>query len=137
MQEELFKLSEKYNWRLEAWAIFSNHYHFIAHSPTDPTTLRKFLMHFHANTARTLNSIQNQPGRQVWYQFWDTQLTFHTSYLARLNYVMQNPVKHHLVDNAENYPWCSVRWFLTHADPSYRKVVTNFKTDDVHIIDDF
>jgi len=24
-----------FGWQLEAWTVFSNHYHFIAHSPTD------------------------------------------------------------------------------------------------------
>src|SRR6185295_13265442 len=42
-------------------------------------------------------TIDNATGRQVWYNFWDTKLTFENSYLARLNYVHQNPVKHGLV----------------------------------------
>jgi putative transposase len=28
-QETLFTLVKKFGWKLEAWAIFSNHYHFI------------------------------------------------------------------------------------------------------------
>jgi len=31
---------------------------------------------------------------ELWYEFWDTHLTFEKSWLARLNYVHQNPVKH-------------------------------------------
>ena len=32
------------------------------------------------------------------------------SYLARLNYVHQNPVKHGLVRVANQYRWCSAAW---------------------------
>jgi putative transposase len=31
----LLTVAEKFSWKLEAWAVFSNHYHFIAHSPED------------------------------------------------------------------------------------------------------
>lgn len=137
LQTTLFQLADHYNWRLEAWAIFPNHYHFIAHSPNDPATLCRFITHFHAISARELNLIQNQPGRTVWYQYWDTHLTYHKSYLARLNYVMQNPVKHRIVHNAQEYPWCSVRWFSQNTSSSYQKVVASYKTDTVKIMDDF
>jgi putative transposase len=33
LQRGLLGLAQDYQWRLEAWAIFSNHYHFIGHSP--------------------------------------------------------------------------------------------------------
>ena len=137
LQDNLFKLAIKYEWNLEAWALFSNHYHIIVQSPENPETLRKFITHFHANTARELNKLHNQPGRRVWYQFWDSQLTYQSSYYARLNYVMQNPVKHGIVDLAQSYPWCSTQWFSTHANKSHKAVINSFKTDAVHVLDDF
>jgi hypothetical protein len=39
----------------------------------------------------------------VWYNFRDTRLTYEKSYLARLNYVYQNAVKHGLVPVANQY----------------------------------
>jgi putative transposase len=69
LETSLFDLATKYQWRLEAWAIFPNHYHFIAQSPYDPSTLRKLITHFHAHTARHLNSLENTPGRKIWYQY--------------------------------------------------------------------
>src|SRR5438876_10528519 len=30
----LLTVAEKFGWQLEAWAVFSNHYHFVAHSPS-------------------------------------------------------------------------------------------------------
>ena len=137
LDNHLKALALDYKWNLEAWAIFSNHYHFIAQSPEDPSTLKKFVTHFHSITARLLNTQQNTPGRQVWYQYWDTRLTYQNSYLARLNYVMQNPVRHKIVESAETYKWCSTFWFKQNAPKSYIKTVLNFKIDGVKILDDF
>lgn len=137
LQNSLFELSLRYQWRLEAWAIFANHYHFLAASE-NPQSLPKFITHFHASTARELNKINNSPGRKVWYQYWDSRITYHNSYMARLNYVMQNPVKHKLAAQAADYPWCSAAWFARHATKSYQDVVTSFKIDRVACIpDDF
>ena len=33
LQRGLLKLAADTGWRLEAWAVFANHYHFIGHSP--------------------------------------------------------------------------------------------------------
>ena len=42
----LLKYAAKHKWTLEAWAVFSNHYHFVAHSPPEEEggaeTLRRF-----------------------------------------------------------------------------------------------
>jgi len=38
LQRGLLKLTQEYGWQLEAWAVFSNHYHFVAHSPTGGPT---------------------------------------------------------------------------------------------------
>jgi putative transposase len=88
-------------------------------------------------SARMLNQIQDQKGRKVWHQYWDTQLTFEKSYLARLNYVMQNPVKHGLMDHAENYPWCSIRGFIDNVTTARRATVESFKIDKIEIADDY
>jgi putative transposase len=31
----LLKVALDFGWLLEAWAVFSNHYHFVAHSPDE------------------------------------------------------------------------------------------------------
>jgi len=133
----LLELAEKYGWRLEAWAIFANHYHFIANSPEDPSNLNKFITHLHANSARELNRLHGTPGRQVWFQFWESHISYQASYLARLNYVITNPVKHKFVNIAENYPWCSAAWFKANSRKSYYETVMRMKTDQLEIIDDF
>jgi putative transposase len=130
-------LSKTYGWRLEAWAVFSNHYHFIGRSTRDSVELSVFLTHLHANTARELNQIDQGAGRTVWFNFWDSKLTYERSYLARLNYVHQNAVKHGLVFVANQYPWCSAAWFERTATLSMVRTIYGFKTDKLKIMDDF
>ena len=36
----LLRLAVEYEWNLEAWAVFANHYHFVAVSPAHSETCR-------------------------------------------------------------------------------------------------
>jgi putative transposase len=137
VKDELFDLAEKYEWKLQAWAILSNHYHFIAISAKGPETLTNLIQEMHSLTARRLNELDQAPGRQVWFQYWDRHLTFPKSYFARLNYVHRNPVKHGVVTVAENYAWGSAGWFQRTAYPSFAKRIGSFKTDMLEVPDDF
>lgn len=137
MQSLLFEESGKWQWELEAWALFANHYHFIAKSPEDPTSLKKFIQAFHSKSAIQLNKMDHQPGRKIWYQYWDTCITHQSSYLARLNYVHNNPVKHGLVHIATEYKWCSMRWFEANAQETFRKSVLSIGTERINVYDEF
>jgi putative transposase len=55
--------------------------------------------------------------------------------MARLNYVMQNPVHHGLVNDATHYPWCSANWFKEKTPLSFYQTVCSFKIDKVNVID--
>jgi len=33
---DLFRLASQFGWALQAWAVMSNHYHFVAFSPERP-----------------------------------------------------------------------------------------------------
>jgi|MudIll2142460700_1097286.scaffolds.fasta_scaffold235469_2 putative transposase len=135
--ETLFARAAEFGWMLHAWAVFSNQQHFIAASPTDPGTLRRFLGKLHMTTSKRLNEQDAQRGRRVWFQYWDSHITFERSYLARLNYVHQNPVHHGVAANAENYAWCSAAWFGRNAPASFVATVKSFKTDKLSVPDEF
>jgi putative transposase len=70
-------------------------------------------------------------------KFGDSRLTFEKSWLARLNYVHQNPVRHSLVSVASHYPWCSASWFETNARSGFVKSVYSFKIDRINMPDVF
>src|SRR5215470_6419742 len=137
VENSLLALSHKYQWQLEAWAVFSNHYHFVVRGLPGCTDLGKLIKHLHADTARELNRLDKAAGRQVWFNFWDTRLTYEQSYFARLNYVHQNAVKHGLVAVANQYRWCSAAWFERTASPATVKTIYAFKIDKLNIRDDF
>ena len=79
----LFCYAEEFDWSLRAWAVMTNHYHFIAASPPDAARLRRLIGKLHMKTAQEINRQDQTAGRKVWFQFWDTHITFERSYLAR------------------------------------------------------
>ena len=136
----LLTVAGDFGWQLEAWAVFSNHYHFVAHSPdlaADASSLSQMLGVLHTKTCGWVNRLDNTKGRTVWHNFRDTRLTYQKSYLARLAYVHQNPVKHKLVPVANQYPWCSAGWFERTASAAVVKSLYRFKTDLVSVDDEF
>jgi putative transposase len=137
LESKLLELANQYHWQIEAWAVFANHYHFVARGFPDSANLGRYLKHLHADTARALNRLDGKAGRQVWHNFRDSRLTFEKSYLARLNYVHQNAVKHRLVRVANQYPWCSATWFERVAAPAMVQTIYSFKTNQVNVQDDF
>jgi REP-associated tyrosine transposase len=134
--DTLFQVARERNWNLGAWAVFPNHYHFVADSLA-PGSLRDMIRHLHSLTARAANRFDRQPGRRVWFQYWETRLTNQRSYFARLHYVHENAVRHGIVRHASNYPWCSAGWFERKATSSFRNTVLSFPCDRVSIADDF
>ncbi len=74
--EMLLELAEKYAWQLQAWAVFPNHYHFVALSPAKDASLAEFTRHLHSVTAIEVNRWDQAAGRPAWFQCWDTQLTY-------------------------------------------------------------
>ena len=133
----LLERAAHWGWEMEAWSILENHYHFIGRAPENALTLEKLIRQLHSKSAVELNKLDKTPGRKVWYNYWDTCITHETSYYARLHYVHLNPVKHGLAQNAEDYPFCSYRWFLEKADESFQGMVMNQPIDRVDIFDDF
>jgi putative transposase len=136
----LLAVAHEFGWHLEAWAVFSNHYHFVGHSPVeagDAVSLGPMLKLLHVKTSGWINRFDRRPGRQIWHNFWDTRLSYQRSYLVRLNYVHQNPVKHGLVPVANQYPWCSAAWFERTASAAMVKSIYRFKTDHVQVLDEF
>lgn len=137
LEQKLLELARRHGWQLEAWAVFSNHYHFIGHSQTDSARLNDFLGHLPTDTATAVNQLDGVVGRTVWHNFWETKLTYERSYLARLNYVHQNPVKHGLVSAANQYRWCSASWFERTATRAQVNTIYSFKTDRLNVLDGF
>lgn len=136
----LLSVASEFGWRLDAWAVFSNHYHFVGHSPEDDCnaeSLVSMLNKLHSKTAAWINNLDQTPGRKVWFNYRETLLTYKKSFMSRLHYVHANAVKHGLVRNAATYPWCSANWFEQNTLPATVKKIYSFKIDQVNVEDDF
>jgi putative transposase len=117
--------------------FFPTHYHWVGLSPPDPATLRSLVSELHTETSTALNEADRTPARQVWFQYWDTRLTYQRSYLARLSYVHRNAVHHQLVREPLLYPWCSAGWLERRANASFYKTIMRFGIGRVKVPDDF
>jgi len=135
--EQLLDLAPQHGWKLEAWAVFPNHYHFVTIAEEKAETLPRFIGHLHTVTAKETNRQDETPGRKVWFQYWDSHLTYPRSYLARLNYVHCNAVKHGLVRRPALYPWCSAGWFEREAERPFYQAVMRMRSDGINVRDDF
>lgn len=135
LQDRLFALAREHECTLQAWALFSNHYHLVAQSEGE--RLRRMLSHLHSVEAIACNKIDGVAGRKVWYQFWDTELTFQRSWMARLRYTHENAVRHRLVAHATDYPWCSAGWFERTATRSLVETVRRFGVERIRVLDEF
>ena len=137
LERHVLALAKGSGWQIEAWAVFANHYHIVVRGNPASQNLGEFLHDLHGISARELNKLEGVKDRPVWFNFRDTKLTVQMSYLARLNYVHQNAVKHKLVRVANQYPWCSAAWFERVASAAQVKTIYGFKIDRVKVEDDF
>jgi hypothetical protein len=53
--EQLLELAPQHGWKLEAWAVFPNHYHFVAMSEEKAETLPRLIGRLHTVTAKDIN----------------------------------------------------------------------------------
>ena len=136
LQAHLFSLCSDHLVSLQAWAAFPNHYHFVARLER-AANLRDLVRHLHSVTAREVNRLDGAAGRKVWFQYWDSRITFEKAYFARLRYVHENAVHHGIVGRATNYAWCSAGWFERKAKVAFQKTVLEFPIDQLKIPDEF
>ena len=132
--ETLFSCCDELGWRMEAWAVLSNHYHLVAHSPDQAgaESLRTVVRKLHSLTTKELNRRERRPGRsRLWQNFRETHLTYQRSYLSRLHYVHQNAVHHGLVKRGSDWKWCSAGAFVRAVSPAWVKTIASFRYDEI------
>lgn len=137
VRDMLFEAAEKFNWRLQAWAVLRNHYHFLACSTEHPDSLKTLISRLHEYSAKKINQLDGADGRKVWHNYWDTHITHQTSFFSRLRYIHQNPVHHRVTNDAASYEWCSQHWLEQTASRPFINTLARFKTDRVSVNDDF
>ncbi len=137
LHDRLLELAALYDWKLQAWAILANHYHFVGLAPEQGRSLQSLIRHLHSVTAREINSLDQTPGRKVWFQYWESHISYQRSYFARLGYVHRNAVHHNLVSDPVAYKWCSAAWFERMAETSFFRTIMDFPHDRLDLADDY
>ena len=136
LQEALFRSAAEEQCELGAWCLLSNHYHLVVRIQ-EGASLQRMLRRFHSVSAKARNVRDGTRGRQVWFQFRETELTYERSWLARLRYTHENAVHHGIVERATNYRWSSASWFEANARPAFIETIRRVRMDLVKVSDDF
>lgn len=106
------KACEIHQWNAIAWVVLDNHYHVMVQAPkAGAGSLPKFVSNYHKFTAKRWNDADGKHGRKIWWNYWDTCIRSEKDFIARLEYIHWNPVKHGLVDDLANYSYSSFREF--------------------------
>ena len=108
-----------------AWVLLPNHYHALVR--TDRVLdLLKALSQLHGRTSHAWNNEENTRGRQVWCKATETVMKSDGHFLATVNYLHHNPVKHRYTEKWTDWPWSSAAAWLeetgrTAAEEQWRK----------------
>lgn len=73
---------------------------------------------------------------KIWWNYWDSCITFESSYYTRINYIWNNPVKHGYVQNPAEYKFGS---FIERMKEFVKveKFLTKYPSDKCNVKDDF
>jgi putative transposase len=101
VRDVLKKAIKQYGVKLFAWVILANHYHLLLRTST-VAPIYKFVKRLHGDSAIRVNKLDNTPGRQVWYQYWDRFPRHERDFWSYFNYIHINPIKHGYVQVSDS-----------------------------------
>jgi len=101
-------LQEKFvsfGWELHHWVVLDNYYHAMGLSK-DGKDLPDLIKQLHASSAGDIRAATDCC-LPVWWNYWDYCPRNDRDYAIRLNYLLNNPIKHGYTDNLHDYPFSS------------------------------
>lgn len=135
--EQLFFYAHKFGWELRFWSVLNNHYHLIAQAPGETCSLSKLIHDLHSFSAKGINAKNRAKGARVWWNYWDSCLTYERSYFARINYIHWNCVKHGLAKSPVAYEFSSYPLYLEKNAGEMKEIETRYPWDKIEVMDDF
>jgi putative transposase len=129
----------RYDWLLEDWVILDNHYHLMVQAKENANKLPKIINDIHKFTTLKLKKefSELRKKQRIWYNYWDTCITYEKSYFARLNYIWFNPVKHGYTNDPANWKFGSYFERYNTEKDFFNLIVNKYKSDKVRVRDDF
>lgn len=128
---------KRYLCELHGWAVLDNHYHFLT-KLKDAFSLPKLIQSIHSKSAISMNRMDRQPGRKVWYDYWDECIRDQEDFYTKLNYIHLNPVKHGYVDDPCKYKFSSYQfYFKEKGEKGLKILMRNHAIERLEAEDDF
>ena len=100
----------KFNLVLHAWVALSNHYH-ILFALKQGKELSEIIKFINGGSSYDINKLDNTPGRQVWWNYWDRCICEEKDFYIRFNYIHHNPVKHGYTAANGDYQFSSYNYY--------------------------
>lgn len=121
-KEYLGEAKEKYRFLLHAYVLMTNHYHLIIETPEK--NLSK-IMHYLNSSYTTYTNIKRKRSGHLFQGRYKSIVVDKDSYLLELSrYLHLNPVRAHMVQKPEEYPYSSYKSFTSGNSESIVTVVT-------------
>ncbi|MBT3251678.1 MAG: hypothetical protein HN729_02930 [Candidatus Marinimicrobia bacterium] len=139
LKNSIIRAFSEFKWQIDDWVILDNHYHLMVESTDTPVELVEIIRRIHRFSAIWLKknfTEYNALGR-IWYNYWDTCVSFEKSYFNRLNYIWFNPVKHGYVEFPEEWEFGSYFTRAREDDKAMQKIINQYRIDQMKIKDDF
>ena len=108
--ELIQKLFQEKGWTLDHWVILDNHYHLLGNSRKGED-LPKIIQGIHGQSGFLISQMANGE-KPIGWNYWDYCPRDEKEYLVRLNYLLNNPIKHGYVTNLNDYPFSSFQSYL-------------------------
>ena len=137
--KSLYKGFNSLGWTLEDWVILHNHYHVMVNAPGNAESLSAIIRDIHKFTALWIkkNISDSKNAEKIWWNYWDTCITYEKSYFTRLNYIWFNPVKHGLIEKAEDWKFGSYYYRYKTEEEYLQNLRKKYPFDKVKVKDDF
>ena len=96
---------------VSAWCVLPNHYHALIEAPLIAKVLFE-LGRLHGRLSREWNQEEGTRGRQNFHRAAERTIRSDGHYMATLNYVHHNPVRHGYVEKWTDWLWSSAGAFI-------------------------
>jgi putative transposase len=110
-EDELLNYIKRFTEKIYAWVILPNHYHLLVHTE-DILHLLKKLYQFHGRTSFYWNKENNQHGRRIWCNVLERTIKSDKHFMAAINYIHHNPIKHGYVKKWTEWPYSSAADYI-------------------------
>lgn len=135
--ETICKEVKRYLAELYGWVLLDNHYHILI-KLQNAFLLPRLVQAIHSKSAISINEMDQQHGRKVWYDYWDECVRDQKDFYTKLNYIHLNPVKHGYVDDPSKYKFSSYHsYFREKGEDEMRVLMTNHPVEKLKIEDHF